>query len=272
MSLKDIKINKRIIDKLQNAIKNNTVVHAYVFEGDLCIDKLSLAKEFAKAVLCKENPGDGCDFCEVCRRIDHDNYEDVLYVALSENGTIKDEAIESLQERLKKKPLEGDCNIAIIESADTMTTRAQNRLLKTLEEPAGNAIIVLLSENTENLVQTIRSRCVIYRINDYDNVPEGEMMDKAYKVAELLAARTPFYVLQNELEEIMKDKTIARQFLDALEYTYRNLIIEKNPLGRLYKKQHIYDAIAKIEQAKRSITANVSVGYVLKSLIIEIGG
>ena len=79
------------------------------------------------------------------------NHEDIFYVR-KDGNSIKDENMSALQERLKNKPL-GERNIAIVEDADTMTLRAQNRILKTLEEPPSGTVIILLSENTE-------SRCV----------------------------------------------------------------------------------------------------------------
>lgn len=272
MSLANAGVGSAVAARLRNSIINDAVMHAYIFESDLRIDKHRLAKEFAKAVLCKNAKGDGCDACETCRRIDHDNYSDMLYAELSENGTVRDEAVAKLQERLKNKPLEGDCNIAVIDSADTMTARAQNRILKTLEEPAGNAVILLLSENAENLLPTIRSRCVIYRINDYNEAPEGEMAAEAEEAADMLLAGRPFYAFSEKLERLTADKRTANAFLDALEFTYRNLLIERSEKSRLYKKEYIYDCVRAIEQAKRSVAANINVGYVIKSLIIEIGG
>ena len=77
----------------------------------------------------------------------------------------------------------GDRNIAVIKDADTLTVRAQNRLLKTLEEPFEGTVIMLLSENRENLLDTIKSRCIMYRLEDTEKAPEEMPGGKA---AELL--------------------------------------------------------------------------------------
>ena len=73
-----------------------------------------------------------------------------------------------------------------------MTLRAQNRLLKTLEEPPGEAVIILLSENMENLVQTVQSRCVKYRINYFGTESYDFMMDKARRTARWLSRARRF--------------------------------------------------------------------------------
>ena len=75
----------------------------------------------------------------------------------------QDEQISKVQSDIKKKPME-ERHMVVIQDADTMTLRAQNRLLKTLEEPFEGTVMILLSENRENLLETIKSRCVLYRI------------------------------------------------------------------------------------------------------------
>ena len=134
MSLRDYNEYKRLIERISKAIINANVSHAYIIEGDSCIDKEAFAKDFIKAILCLEEPGFGCDRCVNCRKIDHDNYED-MYILRADELSLKDAAVSGLQENLKNKPSAGNRNIAIIEGADSMTPRAQNRLLKTLEEP-----------------------------------------------------------------------------------------------------------------------------------------
>lgn len=259
-----------VVKRLRRAIENNSIMHAYIFEGDYCVDKLGFAKEFAKAILCRQAVAIGCDSCAVCRKIDHDNYEDIYYVQMSDKGNILDEAITELQENLRKKPLAADRNIAIIENADRMNTRAQNRLLKTLEEPSGNAVIILLSENAESLLQTIRSRCGIYRLNDYssfsDSVPTGEAED----IIDLLAGKKPFYIITDRIKDYISNRQAAMEFLDALEFSYRNLMYDSSPRGSRYKREEIYKAIHLIEDAKMKLKANVTISYVIKGLMLEL--
>ena len=86
--------------------------------------------------------------------------------------SVKDEQISKLQAELQKKPL-GERNLAVIKDADTMTKRAQNRILKTLEEPYEGTVIFLLSENRENIIDTVKSRCVIYRLESQGEKKRG---------------------------------------------------------------------------------------------------
>lgn len=270
MNFLDFHGNEKLIQRLIATIQNNTLSHAYIFEGEAALDKIAFTKAFVKAVLCDVKPGIGCDACSTCRKVDHDNYEDLYYIA-ADGLSIKDEAIEKLQERLKIKPY-GERNIAIISNADTMTLRAQNRLLKTLEEPAPGTILILLSENIENLTNTILSRCAKFRLNYYGRESYEGMMDKALAVADMLMRGEPFYKRKEAVADIAKDSEQTMAFLDALEKVYRDFLIIPSQEGRLYKKSQIYRNVSLIEETRRQLLKGVSKNYALKDLMIKIGG
>lgn len=270
MNLNGFDGNEKLIQRLSATIKNETLSHAYIFEGEAALDKVAFAKAFVKAILCDEAPAVGCDNCAVCRKIEHDNYEDLIYVE-ADGASLKDEAIEKLQERLKIKPY-GKRNIALINNADTMTLRAQNRLLKTLEEPLKGTILILLSENIENLTNTILSRCVKFRLNYYGEDSYEGMLDKAHEVADILMRGAPFYQRKEAIADIVKDTDKTMAFLDALEKVYRDFLIIPSEEGRLYKKSQIYKNVSLIEETRRQLLRGVSKSYALKDLMIKIGG
>lgn len=271
MILAQIDGNDKLIERLKYLTKTQNLSHAYIFEGDLCVNKDVLVECFIKAILCEQHKGEGCEECSICRKISKYNHEDIIYLE-SDGKSIKDEAIEELQTRLKKKPFFGKRNIAIIKNADTMTIRAQNRLLKTLEEPSKGTIIILLSENIENLVATILSRCVVFRVNHFKTVEYGEIKEKAKELVEMLLNKQPFYLIKMKLNEFIEDRDLTMKLLDAMELIYRDLAIINTRESRNYKKEYIYKAVELIEQAKRDLQRGISIGYAMKNLIIKIGG
>ena len=210
--------------KLKDAVNSGIVSHAYILEGDNNVDKLGFAKAFAQALLCKQTPGEGCGRCIECRKIEDGNYEDLYLVEPEDTtarktgtNTIKDAQIEELQVRLKEKPAAGDHNIAIISGGDTMTARAQTRFLKTLEEPPEGTVIMILSENSEELLPTINSRCVNIRLYDIENRDENEETDLAKKVISMIHNRSYFADIKAELDQSIKTRQDAYSFLDAVE-------------------------------------------------------
>ncbi len=267
MTFDDIKGNERILDGLRRAALSGNVAHAYIIEGDMSVHKDIVARAFAKAILCREKRGTGCDECSICNKIEHENHEDIFYIR-KDGNSIKDEDVSKLQEHLKNKPL-GERNIAVIEDADTMTVRAQNRILKTLEEPPTGTVIMLLSENTESLIRTIVSRCVVIRLAHTEEIEDTESLETAKCVADGIIDGKSFFELKKMLANVMDDKDKAYAFLDALEHFYGKTAASCGETGRAYPKDYLYSQIRSIEEARRDLRRNVATGYVIKCLVLR---
>ena len=257
-------LGSRAAERLNRAISNGNISHAYIFEGDYTVDKTRFAADFVKAVLCSRG---GCGQCAVCHKIDNGNYEDLFVI--SPETSVKDEDIEKLQEKLKNKPFAGARNIAVIENADTMTRWAQNRLLKTLEEPPEGTVIILLADNIENFLPTILSRCAVYRLESTEHRTDAGTMSKAAELETMIYEEEPFYLLKAYAEKLAKDRRETMAVLDCLEKIYRDFIIKGSVK---YSSSSIYSSISAIEEARRKILKNMNIAYALKEMIIKIGG
>ncbi|OHB28272.1 MAG: DNA polymerase III subunit delta' [Desulfuromonadaceae bacterium GWC2_58_13] len=143
-------------DILRRAIDSGRLAHAYLFEGPEGVGKRLMALALARAVICKNNAG--CGVCPACRKVDHNNHPD-LHLLEPDGTTIKIEQVRNIQKELSFRPLEAPMKICLIDGADRMNQAAANSLLKTLEEPRGDALLILLSARPESLLGTIRSRC-----------------------------------------------------------------------------------------------------------------
>ena len=271
MSLNNWNADMQLVQRIRSSILSGNIFHAYIIEGDTCVDKVAFAKDMLKAIVCREAPGTGCSSCINCRKIEHDNYED-LYFIESDGLSVKDDAVFQLQEKLKLKPTGGLRNLAVIKDADTMTLRAQNRLLKTLEEPSSGTVILLLSENRDNLLETIRSRCVAYRLNSLDMEPEAKQMEGASALVSACMEGETFFRQKELLNQYMKSRDDAFQILDGMERIYRDFLVGKDLRGRLLKKEDIFRHIALIEEARRDLVMKVNHNYAMKNLLIKIGG
>ena len=281
-------MNKGFIrSKIQKAIDEGNLSHAYILEGSEAGGTGELAVFFVQAILCG-NPGRRpCGTCVSCRKVLREEHEDFI-VAEPAGLSIKDEDIEEIQRRLAKKPYEGTRNVALIKGADTMTPRAQNRLLKTLEEPPGQAVLILLSENAEHLLPTVRSRCILYHL-DREQEEENEVVYSSRKAAEQIGAmlldKRPFYELSEALTEVIAERETARLFLDELELWYRNLLLysyapelvacrseeEQKFLQQnsaLLKKEQCFRMTELIEEARRDLDRNINTGYALKGMVL----
>lgn len=268
MSLSKYQNNRKLIDRIKESIINERIFHAYIIEGDSLSDKSTFAKEFCKAITCREMPGTGCDNCITCTKFDHDNYEDYHFVE-SDGMSVKDEQISRLQAELKKQPVL-ERHFAVIKDADTMTVRAQNRLLKTLEEPFPGTVIILLSENRENLLETIRSRCVLFRLEDINEEARGR--EEADMIFDALYNEKAFFEIKQILGSAVKSREDAYALLDGLERIYEKLLTWQDSRRKMYRKEDVFKAIELIEEARRDLHAKVNYQYALKNLILKIGG
>jgi DNA polymerase-3 subunit delta' len=158
MSFKKIKGQDRQIEILMNAIKRNTVSHAYLFTGIPGIGKRITATAMAKALNCEVENGDFCDCCISCKKIEHRNHPDIFWIE-PEGDYIKIEQIRRMQEQIKYTLYEGKNKVVIIDKAEKMNLQSSNCLLKTLEEPPPHTVLILLTTTPYQVLPTIRSRC-----------------------------------------------------------------------------------------------------------------
>lgn len=143
---------------LIKSINNNQVSHCYIFEGPKGMGKFKLALIFAQSLLCLNFLEDPCNQCNSCIKVNSFNHPD-LHVINDDEKSIKREEIDELINSINKKPYEAKRKVYIIIDAHTMTVQAANTLLKTLEEPPSDTVIILLTTNTNLLLPTIVSRC-----------------------------------------------------------------------------------------------------------------
>lgn len=192
-----IRGNAGILRHLQSAIKNGTVSHAYIFEGPSGMGKKLLANTFAKALQCEERISPPCQTCVSCRRFENHNHPDVIYVAPAKTKSIGvDDIREQVNRNMEIKPYEYPYKIFLIDAADTMTAAAQNALLKTIEEPAGYGVFLLLAANKDFFLPTILSRCVTFRMQPLpDTLVTAELLARG--IDEELARTAGVYARGN---------------------------------------------------------------------------
>ncbi len=132
--------------------------HAYLFSGPDQLGKKRFAIEFIKLINCQDLKGN--DGCQNCRLADQGKHPDVLVVKLKEDKSeIEISQIREVQQFLSLKPYYSPFKAVIIDGAEKMNQEAQSCFLKTLEEPKGKTILILVSSLPEMMLPTISSRC-----------------------------------------------------------------------------------------------------------------
>ena len=149
------------VTHLIKSIANRRVRHAYLILGAESVGKETLARALVMALNCQHPDASirPCGECRPCTLIANGNHPDVMYSELDPNtGALKIEEIRSVMQRLALKPFEARQRVAIFRDFDHAQPRAQDALLKTLEEPSPHAMLILLAQSPEALLPTITSR------------------------------------------------------------------------------------------------------------------
>lgn len=184
MSFESIKGHDKEIAFLKSSIENGRVAHAYIFHGPSGIGKRTTALQFAKALNCLTNTERlACDECIPCRKIASGNHPDIFILGAEDaGGSIKIDDIRSVIKNIALKPYEARKKVYIIDGADTMTEEASHALLKTLEEPISDSVIILVTARLNVLLPTILSRSQTVKFSALTADSAGQVLRDAYAV------------------------------------------------------------------------------------------
>ncbi len=223
MSFNDIVGQERPIEILSRAVEQERVAQAYLFLGMEGIGKRLTAYNLTKALNCqgeRSKPYLSCDRCLSCLKIEHGNHLDVQVVG-GTRELIKIDQIRQLQRGLYYKPFEGRKKVVIIDGAENLVRAAANALLKTLEEPPPETVIILIATSLSLLLPTIISRCQKIRFQPLSIESLRKVVSKALPLQEeavqllaLLSGGSPGRALQLTTDSILEAR---RELLQRVE-------------------------------------------------------
>ena len=150
--------NDRLKENLRMSVGRGRISHFYLISGPAGAGKRTLAQLLSAAILCRgqDRP---CGVCPACRKVLNSAHPDVITVDDPEKKTVSVELIRDARADIYIQPNEADKKIYMIPRAQDMGVPAQNALLKILEEPPAYGVFILLTDNPEKLLPTVRSRC-----------------------------------------------------------------------------------------------------------------
>lgn len=157
MSFSSLLGNQRIKDNLTAALRQGKLAHFYLICGPEGSGKKTLARLLSAAAMCRsaDRP---CSHCEPCRKVLNGVHPDVISVEDPEHKTVPVRIIRQMRDDVFIRPNEGEKKVYIF--SQEMGLEGQNALLKILEEPPKYGLFILLAENPEKILPTVRSRCV----------------------------------------------------------------------------------------------------------------
>ena len=284
--------NESIKKLLIEALKNDQVSHSYLFVGNSGIGKKMIAKEFAKGILCLDEENKYCDNCKSCLEFDSNNNPDFSIIE-PDGNVLKIDQIREMQKKVQEKPIISKRKVYIINNADKMKSEAQNALLKTLEEPPEFVTIILVGENENAFLATIKSRCMILHFNSISNQDMEKYLKNNYnidvtenmldvfhgsigKAIELKDKQEGYKVIESAIDNIEKEDLIdftkkleilynsKDEIFDMLDYI--NILL----LKKAKKNIKYTDCIKIVENTKRRITQNANYDMSIDNMLFNI--
>ena len=205
LSFKDIIGHGDIINHFKLSIKNNKISHAYLLTGEDDSGKRVLADAYAMALQCIDlNPKasdikdiDSCRTCKSCKQALSNNHPDIISIVREKASIGVDDIRNQVNKDIQIKPYSSPYKIYIIDEAEKLTEQGQNALLKTIEEPPDYAIIILLTNNINNILQTIQSRCVVLQLKPVSKDSIQNYLMKEHEVPDYQAELSAVFAQGN---------------------------------------------------------------------------
>lgn len=256
---------------LEGALAKGKLPHGLLFVCEDPAMARKAANELAKALFCRESSGvTACGVCRDCLRVDKGAHPDVIVLAPSEDTrTIKIEDARRIIAEASLKPFEAPARVFVIESAECLNETAQSALLKTLEEPLGRSIFVLVTASPASLLPTVRSRVQSVRFGGGQGAAVEDADLERWKTEALAfatgstssppefgkIARPVVAAVLEHLAAVHRDALVVRAGAESLASSGR--FVDAKKLAARFDEDALSDRIERISRAKERISQDM---------------
>jgi len=266
-----------VINSLIDLYREKKLAHAYLIETNNVTKCYIDVKKIIKGICCKEIYKEDCSNCNLCHLIEENNLPSLITIE-PDGKNIKKEAIENLKQSFSKIPIYTENNIYIIKYPEKMNDTAFNKMLKFLEEPEDNIIGFFITENKDNVANTIVSRCELIKMN-YSGSLESDILgiDEEQYNFYIELANNYCDKIENKDSDLLwyNSSVLLKEISSRSEVTIFlkilfNIYMEKLK-NNLALKDLFYEKTKIIAKYLEQLNYNVNLSLLLDSLVIEIG-
>lgn len=241
--------------------------HAVIIESSNIEKSYQEINKIINILLCQSDTDYPCGVCSACIKIANQCHPDVKIVSLDKDSKhIKIDQIRFIRQDAHIIPNDGKYKIYILKPADCLTLQAQNAFIKILEEPPERVIFILICESTSNLLDTILSRCEVFR--SIDTSTNSTSNSEVYKLAERIV-NLSFQKDKLKLLELTADMCLEKTYFKELVSNVIRSFIDviktgKSDTLRIMKK--IDDLEYLIKAVDKNLNLNLLVTYMVMIL------
>lgn len=268
------------LNQILEHFHENRLSHAFLIETNSQEQTLQELKQILKEINCEQEYKIDCNYCNLCHMIESENLPS-LVIMRPDGQTIRKEQVMDLKKKFATMPIYSRFNMYLIMNAEKLNLSSANTLLKFLEEPETGILGFFLTNNKENIIDTIKSRCQI--ITCFYDKREG-IDDLIYQLTmELmteihLSKDKAFLYNKDKVGSLSKDK-LQKIFCEMIEvyfYYYQQIIkkleIEKYlEVSFLMKKKpdYLMKQLNIVQKLEEELNFNVNLNMILDRLVIE---
>ncbi|HZK17985.1 MAG TPA: DNA polymerase III subunit delta' [Clostridia bacterium] len=287
MFLREAGGHKKVVDSFRSALVKGRVAHAYIFSGPKGAGKRAMAGGLAACLLCRDRKdGCACGVCKDCVQYGSGNHPDLLEISPL-GASVKIEQIRDMQKYVGYRAYQGSFQICIIDAADTMTLQAANCLLKTLEEPPGKVVFILVTANPSALLPTVLSRCQQVQFQREKPTDTNEYLQEAWESLKIMRAAGTLEAVELAEKYAKLNRDDICKYLEVTALLVRDILVwketgniglivntdlleELKEMGRLYSVVCLVKLMEEIEETTRQIEKRAYARLALEVLFLRL--
>lgn len=269
MELQRLLGNEQLKSRLRAAFRQDRLSHSFLITGPQGSGKHTLALILAAAMQCTAGEDRPCGVCKQCRKVFSGVHPDVITVDDTEHKGVAVSVVRAARDDLYIKPNEGRRKVYLFPRAKDLNPAGQNALLKVMEEPPEYGAYLLLADSPQQLLQTIRSRCVELQLTPLSEQVCTDALRQRFTQADAQTLRAAYLrsggFLGQAIDILEKGDTLFPQ-TEAFAAAYRSrdrlqLTQTLVPMERLKREQilPIFDQWTELLEAALSARAGVPV-------------
>ncbi|MPM01697.1 hypothetical protein SDC9_47937 [bioreactor metagenome] len=249
--------NEELKGRLTRQLKERGLSHAYILSGPEGEEKRALAEFLCKAYVCTGEGTPPCGNCSGCRKIAEGIHPDLIIVG-AEGETVNVAAARTMKTTAYIRPNEAPRKVYLFPSAQELTGQVQDVLLKLLEESPPYAAFLLLTENEQALLPTIRSRCELLRLVSPPERTEAEDSADARNLARLLCSGQELQLLVWTLTLEKRDREALASLLDGTVSVLADKLMKENGYP---EKRRLLMLVTHLKALRQACDYNIGTGH-----------
>ena len=270
-------VEASVLKDILKRYREGKLAHAFLLETNdtnKCYkDVLQLLKELN----CPQEYSDDCDKeCNICRLINTDSLPSLITI-VPEGQNIKKDQILSMMDKFSTKPVFTKYNMYVIRDADRFNSSSANTLLKFLEEPEENILGFFITNNKENVISTIRSRCQVFSCNYDTNIMESLdeeiLTDVKLYLNAIYKNKEDILYNKTHMSGYYKERIQWEKFFNTMLYylkdCYTSNRIDKIEMVKEVSKENLIKMVVEIETILKYIKSNGNIDLILDKFVIE---